>query len=211
MQFKSFTCGFLQNEAFLVWDGSDAVLFDAPQGSFSAVSAFLNENNLELKAVILTHSHFDHIIDLGKFKSNYNIKIYVHHSDEYRLLDPMNHLPQGMPFVLETIAPDEYLNDEQLLLFGNIRLKIIHTPGHTKGGVCIEIIGEKKIITGDTLFRTGIGRTDFTGGDFDEIEHSIREKLYTYPDDFEIFPGHGPSSTIGFEKTHNPYLKAISF
>jgi glyoxylase-like metal-dependent hydrolase (beta-lactamase superfamily II) len=210
MQFTSFSCGFLLNEAYLVWDGSTAVLFDAPQGSYTVVSEFLTQNNLELKTIVLTHSHFDHIIDLKKFQSNYKIKIYVHLADEYRLLNPMEHLPQGMPFVMDKIEVDEYVNDEQILIFGNIKLKIIHTPGHTKGGVCIEIIGEKKIITGDTLFRAGIGRSDFTGGDFEEIEHSIREKLYCYPDDYEIFPGHGASSSIGFEKRHNPYVKFIS-
>jgi glyoxylase-like metal-dependent hydrolase (beta-lactamase superfamily II) len=207
MEFKSFTCGFLQNEAYIVWDGSTAVLFDAPYGSYEAISKFLSQNNLDLKAIILTHTHFDHVIDLSKFKDNYNLKIYVHPKDEYRLLEPMKHHPKGIPFELESIKADEYLSDGQELQIAGIGLKIIHTPGHTLGGVCIELIGEKKIITGDTLFRAGIGRTDFTGGNMEQIINSIQNKLFIYPDDYEIYPGHGQSSTIGFEKLHNPYVK----
>ncbi|OGU60288.1 MAG: hypothetical protein A2X64_03580 [Ignavibacteria bacterium GWF2_33_9] len=207
MQFKSFTCGFLENVAYLVWDGNNAVLFDAPYGSYSTIIPFLEAENLQLNAIILTHSHFDHILDVHKFKQNKNLKVYAHQADEDRLLDPMEHLPPGIPLQIESIKADSYLEDGQELQFGEMKLKIIHTPGHTLGGVCIELIGEKKIITGDTLFRAGIGRTDFTGGNFEDIEHSIREKLYIYPDDYYIFPGHGPSSTIGFEKKKNPYVK----
>lgn len=209
MELVTFTTGPLENNSYLAYTHSSnsAVLFDAPIQSFNVVKEFIEKNQLNLRAIILTHTHFDHITDLSLFRDNFNPQIYVHPDDEYRLLSPMDELPTWIKIDITPVLPTHYLQDEEILVFRDMNFKIIHTPGHTPGGVCIELLGQKKIITGDTLFNLGIGRTDFPGGNSFELLNSIKKKLLTYPDDFEIYPGHGGKSTIGIERIYNPFLK----
>lgn len=206
MELLTYTCGPLQNQTYLLIDEQTAVMFDAPMESFHFISKILDEKGLTLKAIILTHTHFDHILDLSKFEKKYNTKIYVHPNDEYRLKNPNEHIPAGLPLKIESVQSTEHLHSHQILEINNMRFKILHTPGHTEGSICIEIIGEKKIITGDTLFKLSIGRTDFPGGNFDQLISSIKNELLIYDDDYEIYPGHGPKSSIGFERAHNQFL-----
>jgi len=207
MELIKFTTGPLENNSYLSVNHNSCVLFDAPIQSFEQIDKFIEENHLELKSIFLTHTHFDHIVDLSQFQKKYNPEIYVHHLDEYRLINPKEELPTWIKLEIEPIVPTKYLKDGEIIEIDNMFFKIIHTPGHTQGGVCIELIGEDKIITGDTLFNLGIGRTDFPGGDYYQLISSIRDKLFVYPENFEIFPGHGGKSTIGIEKKFNPFLK----
>jgi glyoxylase-like metal-dependent hydrolase (beta-lactamase superfamily II) len=108
---------------------------------------------------------------------------------------------------LESVKADKYLEDNEIIKVEDMEFKILHTPGHTDGGICIEIVGERKIITGDTLFKLSVGRTDFTSGDFQLLIKSIKEKLLIYPDDYEVYPGHGDKTTIGYEILYNKFLQ----
>lgn len=206
MELLVFNCGPLQNNTYLLIDGQTSILFDAPMESFNKISEFLDKRNLSLNAIILTHSHFDHIIDLSKFENKYQPIIFVHPKDEYRIANPNEHIPLELNIKIQAIEQTEPLNDNQIIEFENIRLKILHTPGHTEGSICIEILGERKIITGDTLFSLSIGRTDFPGGNYEQIINSIKNKLLVYDDDYIIFPGHGPKSSIGNERKNNRFL-----
>ena len=207
MEFIKFTTGPLENNSYLFVNHNSCVLFDAPIQSFEQIGKYIDENQLELKSIILTHTHFDHIADLYLFRKKYNTEILVHKLDEYRILDPSQELPTWIKLDIEPVQPTRYLNDGEIIEIDKMFFKILHTPGHTQGGICIDLIGENKLITGDTLFNLGIGRTDFPGGDYYQLISSIKEKLLVYPDNYEIYPGHGGKSTIITEKKYNPFLK----
>jgi glyoxylase-like metal-dependent hydrolase (beta-lactamase superfamily II) len=112
----------------------------------------------------------------------------------------------GIPGGQNSPAADAFLEDRQQIVFGHCSLTVLHTPGHTQGGCCLYLESEKRVITGDTLFADSIGRTDLPGGDHEQLLASIRTKLFTLPDDVTAYPGHGPATTIGYEKQHNPYF-----
>ncbi len=207
MELISFVSGPLENNSYLAINHNHCVLFDAPMQSFEKIDQYIENNHLTLDAIILTHTHFDHIVDLSRFQNKYNPDIYVHKDDEYRILNPKDELPTWINLDIEPVVPTNYLNDGDVIQISNMFFKILHTPGHTQGGVCIELIGDSKLITGDTLFNLGIGRTDFPGGNSFQLLNSIKDKLLSYDDDYEIFPGHGGKSTIGIEKRYNPFLK----
>lgn len=207
MELITFVTGPLENNSYLAIEHQHCVLFDAPIQSFEQIDNYISNHHIELKAIILTHTHFDHIVDLSLFSKKYTPPIYVHQADAYRLLNPMDELPTWITLDIEPVNPTEYVNDGEILEIENMFFKIIHTPGHTQGGICVELIGENKIITGDTLFNLGVGRTDLPSGNSFELIRSITDKLMVYPEDFEIFPGHGGKSTIGIEKKFNPFLK----
>jgi len=209
MNLYTFTTGPLENNSYLVEYFGKCVLFDAPIESFTPISKFIESSNWHLSAIILTHSHFDHIVDLQKFKAEYNPEIYLHKDDEFRLINPGLELPPWAKIEIEPCREYTFVEDEQILDVENMHFKILHTPGHTAGGICIELLGENKIITGDTLFNLSVGRTDFEGGNGKELMESITNKLLSYPDEYEIYPGHMGSSTIGTEKKFNPFLKNL--
>jgi glyoxylase-like metal-dependent hydrolase (beta-lactamase superfamily II) len=207
MEFKEFLCKPMQNKAYLASSYKRCVLFDAPIDSYNQVAPYLLENHFQLDYIILTHSHFDHIADLSRYKDKFNPSICIHKNDEFRLLNPNEHIPFGFPIKLESVKADKYLEDNEIIKVEDMEFKILHTPGHTDGGICIEIVGERKIITGDTLFKLSVGRTDFTSGDFQLLIKSIKEKLLIYPDDYEVYPGHGDKTTIGYEILYNKFLQ----
>lgn len=209
MELITFVTGPLENNSYLAIEHTNCVLFDAPIQSFEKIVDYITKNHLNLHSIILTHTHFDHIVDLSLFNDNFKPEIYVHQKDAYRIISPKDELPTWVKLEIEPVTPTKYLNDNEIIEIENMFFKILHTPGHTQGGVCIELIGENKIITGDTLFNLGVGRSDFPGGDSLQLISSIRDKLLTYPDDYEIFPGHGGKSTIGIEKKFNPFLKNV--
>ena len=148
----------------------------------------------------------DHICRVPEIKSKTNAKIVAHVNEEEVLIDRNKNLSAQLPGPLVEFDADEYVQEGDVIELGSLKLKIIHTPGHTKGGMCIKV-GEH-IFTGDTLFAGSIGRTDFYGGDYKQMMKSLR-KLAKYDDNAVIYPGHGPTSTIGVEKRMNPYMQQI--
>ena len=148
----------------------------------------------------------DHICRVPEIKSKTNAKIVAHVNEEEVLIDRNKNLSAQLPGPLVEFDADEYVQEGDVIELGSLKLKIIHTPGHTKGGMCIKV-GEH-IFTGDTLFAGSIGRTDFYGGDYKQMMKSLR-KLAKYDDNAVIYPGPGPTSTIGVEKRMNPYMQQI--
>jgi len=175
-----------------------------PGGNADAILNFIDQNQLEPQFIILTHAHGDHIGALREVKEKKNLPVYIHPLEEPMLRDANKNMSRWMGYPSVEIAADRLLKDNEIIELGELKLHIIHTPGHTRGGICIKV--EDALFTGDTLFAGSIGRTDFEGGSFPQIIDSIKNKLLVFDDNTKVYPGHGPESTIGMEKRLNPFL-----
>ncbi len=176
-----------------------------PGGNVDDLLSYIKENNIIIKSIILTHGHGDHIGGVSELKEELKVPVMIHSADSNMLVDGSKNLSSIMAMGTITVEPDKLLIDGDKIEFGGLHAKIIHTPGHTPGGICIMI--EDNILTGDTLFAGSIGRTDLLGGDYNMIIKSIKEKLMNYSDNIKIHPGHGTPSTIGRERVSNPFIK----
>jgi glyoxylase-like metal-dependent hydrolase (beta-lactamase superfamily II) len=168
--------------------------------------AVINRHAVSVTCIINTHGHFDHVGANKALKQLLGVPLYIHQADEM-LLSRVSQVAAMYGMAGENSpAPDGYLTDGQLISFGDCSICVIHTPGHTPGGCCLYSESEQKLISGDTLFADGVGRTDLPGGSHQQLVDSIRNKLFVLPDQVRVYPGHGPSTTIGHEKQNNPYL-----
>jgi len=188
------------------YNNSTAIIVDVAFESADALFEILNKENLRLEGVILTHSHWDHSGDAKLIYDKTGAEIMIHKEDEYRLLNPNEHVVFEIPWKLESIKPHRYLKHLDKLTFGDNEFEVRHTPGHTEGSISLINHKEKQVFAGDTLFNSSIGRTDLPGGSYEKLIRSISEQLMILPDDYQVFPGHGPKTTIGFEKQYNPFL-----
>ena len=169
---------------------------------------FLAANNLNPKVLILTHGHIDHIAGVEMVRENYpEVKVYIHRLDAGMLTEPQSNLSLMEAEGLTTGPAEFFLEESDVIEHSGIKLKVLHTPGHTPGGICLYAADEKIVFVGDTLFAESVGRTDLPGGDMGRLINGIREKLLILPDETVVYPGHGPATTIGREKAHNPYLQ----
>jgi glyoxylase-like metal-dependent hydrolase (beta-lactamase superfamily II) len=169
--------------------------------------AFLAQHDLTPKAVILTHGHVDHIAGLTALRSKFpGLRVYIHKLDGPMLTDSQANLSEMTMQPFETVPADVLLEDGVTVEEAGIVLKVLHTPGHTPGGICLYAETEAVVFAGDTLFADGVGRTDFPGGDWNRLLDSIRTKLFILPERTVVCPGHGMRTTIGREKASNPFL-----
>jgi hydroxyacylglutathione hydrolase len=170
------------------------------------LSRFIEENNLTPVKLLLTHTHIDHIMGNNYVCGKYRLKIEMNEL-EVTMLQNAKMVGDMYGIAVEPSPPAEiFLSEGDTVRFGTSELKILFTPGHSVGSLCFYNAEQKFAIAGDVLFNESIGRTDLPGGDYDTLINSIREKLFTLPDDFKIFPGHGADTTIGHEKKFNPFL-----
>lgn len=168
---------------------------------------FINENNLNVKYLINTHCHIDHILGLDYIKKQFNPVYFAPEKDIPLLKNAGNQAEMFGMKITDPPDPEKLIDDDTQISLGNITGRFLFTPGHTPGEYCLYFEKEKICITGDVLFRESIGRADLWGGDFDTLLHSIQSKLMILPDDVKIFPGHGVQSTIGYERINNPFLQ----
>lgn len=190
---------------YVVYDDTKEGIVVDPGGDVDEILNVIKEKNIDIKYIVLTHGHGDHIGGLVDLKNALNVPVMIHEKDGEMLRDGGKNLSPTMAMGTVEVEADILLKDGDKIKIGNEEILVIHTPGHTKGGISLKF--KDNIITGDTLFTGSIGRTDLLGGDFGQIIESIKEKLLIYPEETKVYPGHGPSSTIGREKKSNPFLK----
>jgi len=202
---KALVLGLLETNCYILADekSREAVVID-PGGDFEEIKKEVKELNLTVKHIVLTHGHFDHTGALAQLKKTTGAEVLIH-AEDASMLSPTD---QAQPFLMDSGADpcpaDGTLKEGDKIQFGEYTLEVIHTPGHTSGGISLLI--DKMIFVGDTLFCGSIGRTDLPGGSFKQLIDSIKRKLLTKGDDYLIYSGHGPASTIGEERRRNPFL-----
>lgn len=191
MFFKQLKLGIMENFSYIIGSEGEAALVD-PGWEYKKLIEACEKENLKIKKILLTHAHYDHAKDLTKLAARTDAEIYVHKSEDIKSKD----------FKIR------YIKDNDIINVGKIKIKVLHTPGHSSGGVCF--LFDKKLISGDTLFVGAIGRVDLPGSSEEDMKQSLK-KLSKLDKDIEVYPGHDygnkPSSTIGFEKKNNPFLK----
>jgi glyoxylase-like metal-dependent hydrolase (beta-lactamase superfamily II) len=195
----------MQVNCYVLASGEDreAVIID-PGADEAKIKHILKKHKLKPAFIINTHGHIDHIGSDDKF----DVPIYIHSQDLALLRDPQLNLSSFLMSAFSVKSKVNVLEDKESIELDQVQLEVIHTPGHTPGGICLLMQRpmNKILFTGDTLFCRGIGRTDFPQADEGLLIKSIREKLFKLSDDTVVYPGHGPSSTIGEEKKNNPFL-----
>ena len=207
MNLRTYHTGPLEVNTYVLTDDStkEAAIIDIG-GDFKKIKNALDEGGYNLKFILNTHGHFDHILgELEVQKEFPDIPIYIHKDDMPHLLNIKDELKMwGFNNNTETLTPSKFIDEADRLQIGNYKITILHTPGHSKGSLSYYVDG--KLFSGDALFYNSIGRTDFFDGDYEELIKSIKEKLLTLPEETIVYPGHGPSTKIRNEKFSNPYL-----
>ncbi|MDC3413397.1 MBL fold metallo-hydrolase [Aquibacillus sp. 3ASR75-11] len=205
MRIFSMSLGPLGTNCYLLDDGEQSIMID-PGGDSEVIVSHMEQLALKPIAILLTHAHFDHIGAVDALKDQFHIPVYINEQESDWLADPMKN-GSGLFSTKEIRAndPDHFLPIGPFQI-GTFSLEIRHTPGHSPGSVSFVFPKEKAVISGDALFQRGIGRTDLPGGNTEQLISSIRNELFTLSDDFTIYPGHGPNTTIGEEKKDNPFF-----
>jgi hydroxyacylglutathione hydrolase len=173
-----------------------------------ALLEFLGQHRLSPTALVLTHGHIDHIAGLDAMRDAFpSVQVSIHHFDAPALSDSSRNLSELAALSFCTRDADRLLDDGHVIEEAGLTLKVIHTPGHSPGSVCLYAVQDGLLFTGDTLFADSVGRTDFVLANMDQLVKSIKEKLFVLPDQTICYPGHGPQTTIGWERKHNPYVR----
>jgi glyoxylase-like metal-dependent hydrolase (beta-lactamase superfamily II) len=205
MKILTFILGVMQTNCYFLIDeetGETAVV--DPAASADKIAEKIKERGLTLKYIVLTHAHFDHIMALEELRGLTHAPVYIHADDAEALLHPEQTYMDQFGGVNTPCSPADFLlNDGDILILGQTKIKIIHTPGHTMGSICL--IADENIISGDTLFRGDIGRYDLYGGDYSQLLQSLRI-LAALDGDYKVYPGHGSSTRLSYEREHNIYL-----
>ena len=207
MKIETLTVGPIDENCSVVYceKHKSAIIVD-PGDSSRRIIAFIEDNGLIPKLIVNTHNHADHTGAVAALKEHFGIPFLCHEDDVWMLTDKEQHATAEYMGLKPPPMADTTVADEEIIdLCDDFSLSVIHTPGHTPGGICL--YGEGNLIVGDTLFQNSIGRSDLTGGNHDQLIKSIKERLLCLPDDTIVHPGHGDKTTIGDEKRHNPWLR----
>lgn len=206
MDFIRLPLGFGQMNCYLLFNENKEGIVIDPGYDFEIIDREVEKRNLDLKYILLTHSHGDHIGAVEELKEKYpKAKLGIHEDEVDMLKDSRLNLSamiQGRDIILE---PDFTFKDNDIIELGNEKIKVIHTPGHSPGGSCFYI--DDILFCGDTLFKESIGRSDFYMGDLRTLLNSIQNRIFTLDDETVIYPGHGPETSVAYEKRRNPFLK----
>ena len=208
MKIHTLVLGMVQTNVYVLIqeESREAVLFD-PGDVPERICDYLNQNQLEAKAVCLTHGHFDHILAVPELQKKLSVPVYASAREENLLSS--GELNESLAACRRevTVKPDRMLKDGEVFEAAGFQIMMIDTPGHTEGSCCYYLKEEKVLFSGDTLFEGSVGRTDLHTGSMNELMRSIKEKLSPLPDDTEVYPGHGGMTTIGDERKWNPFWR----
>lgn len=210
---KSFAVNMLEVNCYVISDETnEAVIIDPgcfTESEWAQILTYIKKEKLSVKHVLLTHAHFDHVMGCHLAKKDLGLAPEGNAAD----LDTYQHLSDWIERTFQTRfdipeqpSYSQFLSHGDKVLFGSHELSVLHTPGHSQGCICFYCQDEGLLFSGDTLFQGSVGRTDFPGGSTEQIIQSIRNNLLTLPDTTKVYPGHGPSTTIAFEKKYNPYF-----
>lgn len=202
MKYETFCGGVFETNCYLFRAPEGAVLFDAPEGS----CAWLQNRAVDLKLLILTHGHVDHVIDVAKIKRNFDCPVACHPDTAPMISDPNFFRNFGFGFDLEPVTPDFFIEETPEREFLGANFQVFEVPGHCPGSLCFFLRPQKLLIAGDVLFAGGVGRWDLPGGDAPQLFQGIKEKLFPLGDDVTVLPGHGRPTKIGEERETNPFL-----
>ncbi|HMG91196.1 MAG TPA: MBL fold metallo-hydrolase [Chryseolinea sp.] len=211
---QEFTFNPFQENTYVLYDETgEAVIIDPgcyEKDEKVELEEFIENNRLKVTMLLNTHGHIDHVLGNSFIKERFKVKLYIHKIDEPVMRAVKAYAGNyGFPMYQEA-SVDGYLEEGKTITFGSQQFKILFVPGHSPGHVAFYNEKEKIVIGGDVLFHNSIGRTDLPGGNFDTLINSIHEKLFTLPDDVVVYAGHGPKTTIGFEKATNPFCALTS-
>ncbi|MHB0857605.1 MAG: MBL fold metallo-hydrolase [Anaerolineae bacterium] len=208
MELTVLTVGRLQTNCYLVVSerGREALVVD-PGGDLERILAAVERAKATVQLVVLTHFHFDHLLAAEGLCSQTGAPLAIHHREAELLTNPPPLFRLFAPDVPEGLKADRLLHGGDILTIGDVEAHILETPGHSPGGISVWLPQGTAVLSGDALFREGVGRTDFPGSSQSQLAESIRQSLFTLPDETAVYPGHGPSTTIGHERQHNPWMR----
>ncbi len=207
---EKFVVNPLGENSFIVSDETGECIFIDPgfyyEEEYQEIREYIKENKLTPIKITNTHCHFDHIMGVEFVRDEFGIPFHAHTEDSFWVNRAVEQA-EMFGFEMNPVAPIEtFLVENEFVEFGNSKLKIIHIPGHSPGHVVFYSEADKILIAGDVLFYGSIGRTDLPGGDYEKLLSNIKNKLFALPDDTKVYCGHGPETTLGFEKRSNPFL-----
>ena len=212
MKVSRFTFNMFGVNTYILWDdiSKDAIIIDPGMVNDSEqkiIDEFIEKNNLKLSHLVNTHMHIDHAFGVQYMKNRYNLKFECNIDDQF-LAQRLNEQAAmfGLPISIEELQIDVDLKNGDVIYVGDEELRILHVPGHSPGSIVLYAPQSSFIISGDVLFNSSIGRTDLPGGSYPQLISAINEKLMTLPEDVIVYPGHGNETSIGQEKSNNPYL-----
>lgn len=206
MILKVLVLGMVQTNCYIIGNGDtgEALVID-PADKAEIIEQDLKANDLVCKGILLTHGHFDHILAVPELTAYTKAPLYAHKAEKVLLSDAGLNSSSSIRRGCE-LEPDIWLKDQDILKLAGFSIKVIHTPGHTIGGVCYYFPGQGILFSGDTLFREDIGRSDLPTGDGRQLVESILNKLMLLEDQVKVYPGHGEPTTIGHERENNIYI-----
>ena len=208
---KTFTFNLFSENCYVLFDETKECAIIDPgcymQHEKDKLRDFIKAKGLKPTLFLNTHCHLDHVFGNRFVSKEYDLPLVMHKLD-VPVYKAVENYAGGMGFSVETLPePGKFIEEGDTVSFGNTTLDVLFTPGHSPGSVCFLSKKDDFVIAGDVLFHQSIGRTDLPGGDFDTLINSIKTRLFTLPNNTEVYPGHGPSTTVGFEKKNNPFLK----
>ncbi len=203
IEYRSFTGGIFETNCYALEGSEGWMLFDAPEGACK----WLEEEGIELRLLLLTHGHIDHIQDVARIKKRFACPVGVHPDSAPMISDRNFFSDFGFQFEIEPVQPDLLIEATSSREFLGLAFEILEVPGHCPGSLCFFLPEHELLIGGDVLFAGGVGRWDLPGGDGELLFAGIREKLYGLGDEVVVLPGHGPATTIGAERRSNPFVR----
>lgn len=207
MEIIPLVLGHLSTNTYIVFEksGGDCVVID-PANSHKVFEE-MEKYNLHCSHILLTHGHFDHIMGVAELKEHENSIVMIHRAEANAFTDTSINLTRMTGALIKHCEIDVLLEDEQIFTAAGITFRVIHTPGHSPGGVCFVVESEKVIFSGDTLFRLSVGRSDFVGSSTQQLYESIAYRLFPLHGDYRVLPGHSRATTLDFEREHNPFVR----